>query len=180
MPETAVSFLFERYGPKYRTFVTFTVVLGIVSMLLNATMINVAIPIIMGAFGVGQGTAHWLATGYIASMTVAMLLNDWFVRSFGMRTTYLGAMAIFAIVLAWLFISWRATKGPKPAFDWTGLSLLVVFVFSILIALSSGQREGWYTPIVAVYFSTFALAFVAFLWREWWVPGPILQLRLIF
>ena len=97
MPETAVKILFERYGPKYQAFVTFTVVLGIVSMLLNATMINVAIPVIMGAFGVGQGTAHWLVTGYIASMTVAMLLNDWFVRSFGMRTTYLGAMAIFAI-----------------------------------------------------------------------------------
>ena len=269
MPETAVKILFERYGPKYRAFVTFTVVLGIVSMLLNATMINVAIPVIKGAFGVGQDTAHWLATGYIASMTVAMLLNDWFVRSFGMRTTYLVAMAIFAIgafmgglspnidimiagrvmqglgaglvqplsmvlmfqvfpihqrgkamglfgvgvvvaptlgpafggvlldafnwhyvffasvpvaglgsVLAWLFMPWRATKGPKPAFDWTGLSLLVIFVFSILIALSSGQREGWHTPIVAVYFSTFALAFVAFLWWEWRVPEPILQLRL--
>ena len=35
MPETAVSFLFERYGPKYRTFVTFTVVLGLVSMLMT-------------------------------------------------------------------------------------------------------------------------------------------------
>ena len=29
MPETAVKILFERYGPKYRAFVTFTVVLGI-------------------------------------------------------------------------------------------------------------------------------------------------------
>ena len=42
MPETAVKILFERYGPKYRAFVTFTVVLGIVSMLQNATIINVA------------------------------------------------------------------------------------------------------------------------------------------
>ena len=42
MLETAVKLLFERYGAKYRAFVAFTVVLGIVSMLLNATMINVA------------------------------------------------------------------------------------------------------------------------------------------
>ena len=56
----------------------------------------------------------------------------------------------------------------------------MIFVFSILIALSSGQREGWHTPIVAVYFSTFVLAFVAFLWWEWRAPEPILQLRLFF
>ena len=47
MPETAVKILFERYGPKYRAFVTFTVVLGIVSKLLKATTINVAIPVII-------------------------------------------------------------------------------------------------------------------------------------
>ena len=41
MPEIAVKILFERYGAKYRAFVAFTVVLGIVSMLLKATMINV-------------------------------------------------------------------------------------------------------------------------------------------
>ena len=95
MPSTAIETLFDRFGPRYRLFVTVTVILGVVTMLLNATMINVAIPVIMGAFGVGQDTVHWLATGYIASMTVTMLLNDWFVRSFGMRTTYLAAMAVF-------------------------------------------------------------------------------------
>ena len=42
MPETAVKIPFERYGAKYRAVVAFTVVLGIVSMLLNATMVNVA------------------------------------------------------------------------------------------------------------------------------------------
>ena len=49
MPETALKFLFERYGPKYRAFVAFTVDLGIVSMLLNATMINVAALQMLGA-----------------------------------------------------------------------------------------------------------------------------------
>ncbi len=269
MQSIAIKTLFERYGPKYRIFVTITVILGVMAMLLNATMINVAIPVIMGAFGVGQDTVHWLATGYIASMTVTMLLNDWFVRSFGMRTTYLGAMAVFIFgafmgglannidvmilarvlqglgagliqplsmvlmyqvfpmrqrgramglfglgvvvaptlgptfggvlldafnwhyvffapvsvgivgcVLAWLFMPWREGDDAKPAFDWTGLSLLVVFVSSMLIGLSSGQREGWHAPIVAVYFSTFLLSFLAFLWWEWRTDEPILQLRL--
>ncbi|NQV60747.1 MAG: DHA2 family efflux MFS transporter permease subunit [Alphaproteobacteria bacterium] len=269
MPTAAIEALFERYGPKYRVFVTFTAILGVVAMLLNATMINVAIPVIMGAFGVGQDTVHWLATGYIAAMTVAMLLNDWFVRTFGMRATYLGAMSLFTIgaimgglsanietmivarllqgtgaglvqplsmvlmyqifpvhqrgkamglfglgvvvaptlgptlggvlldgfnwhyvffasvpvaglgsILAWLFMPWRSGEDVKPRFDWTGLVLLVTFVGSLLIGLSSGQREGWHAPIIAIYFSIFALSLLSFLWWEWRVPDPILQLRL--
>ena len=54
MPAAAIEALFERYGPNYRIFVTFTAILGVVAMLLNATMINVAIPVIMGAFGFGR------------------------------------------------------------------------------------------------------------------------------
>ncbi|MFP6746095.1 MAG: DHA2 family efflux MFS transporter permease subunit [Alphaproteobacteria bacterium] len=95
MSNPAIEALFARFGPRYRYFVSFTAMLGTLSMVLTGTMTNVAIPVIMGAFGVGQDTVHWLATGFIAAMTVSMLLNDWFVRSFGMRATYVGAMSVF-------------------------------------------------------------------------------------
>ena len=87
--------MFARFGPRYRYYVSFTAMLGTMAMVLTATMINVAIPVIMGAFGVGQDTVHWLSTGFIAAMTISMLVNDWLVRAFGERATYLGAMAIF-------------------------------------------------------------------------------------
>lgn len=96
MSSPAIDALFERYGPKYRQLVVLTAMLGTISAVLTATMINVAIPDIMGAFGVGQDRAQWLSTGFLAAMTIAMLLNDWSVRSFGMRATYLGAMTVFA------------------------------------------------------------------------------------
>ena len=87
--------MFARFGPRYRYYVSFTAMLGTMAMALTATMTNVAIPVIMGTFGVGQDKVHWVSTGFIAAMTVAMLLNDWCVRSFGMRVTYIGAMGIF-------------------------------------------------------------------------------------
>ncbi len=95
MGNPAIDAMFARYGPRYRYFVSFTAMLGTMAMVLTATMINVAIPVIMGAFGVGQDKVHWLSTGFIAAMTVSMLLNDWFVRAFGMKATYIGAMSIF-------------------------------------------------------------------------------------
>jgi EmrB/QacA subfamily drug resistance transporter len=70
--------------------------LGTISAVLTATMINVAIPDIMGAYGIGQDRAQWLSTGFLAAMTVSMLLNDWMTKAVGMRATYIGAMAVFA------------------------------------------------------------------------------------
>ena len=95
MQSTAINTMFARFGPRYRYYVSFTAMLGTMAMALPATMTNVAIPVIMGTFGVGQDKVHWVSTAFIAAMTIAMLLNDWCVRSFGMRVTYIGAMCIF-------------------------------------------------------------------------------------
>lgn len=97
MSSAGIEALFARYGPRYRLLVTLTAMLGTISAVLTATMINVAIADIMGAFGIGQDRAQWLSTGFLAAMTVAMVLNDWSVRAFGMRWTYLGAMTVFAV-----------------------------------------------------------------------------------
>jgi len=87
--------LFERYGPAYRWFVTATVMLGAIGAMLTSTSVNVAIPDIMGAFGVGQDRAQWLSTGMLAGMTVGMLANAWLMATFGLRRTYIGALVIF-------------------------------------------------------------------------------------
>ena len=87
--------LFRRYGPGYRWFVTVTVMLGAIGAMLTSTSVNVAIPDIMGAFGIGQDRAQWLSTGMLAAMTVGMLLNAWTMATFGLRRTYMGAISIF-------------------------------------------------------------------------------------
>ena len=64
---------------------------------LASTMVNVAIPDIMGAFGVGQDTAHWLSTGFLSAMTVCMLLSAWLIARIGPRRTLLLAAGVFTI-----------------------------------------------------------------------------------
>ena len=56
--------LFERYGPNYRWFVTMAGLIGGFAMVLSATIANVAVPQVMGAFGVGQDQAQWMATAF--------------------------------------------------------------------------------------------------------------------
>lgn len=97
MSSQTIDGLFERYGPTYKWLATATVVMGTLATALSTTIINVAIPDIMGAFGIGQDKAQWLATGFLAANTAAMLANAWFVQSFGQRNTFVGALSIFIV-----------------------------------------------------------------------------------
>jgi len=87
--------LFKRYGSKYPWFASCTVLLGTISTVLTATIVNVALPEIMHTFQLGQGSVQILSTGFLASMTSTMLLNAWLTERLGFRTTYLLSMGIF-------------------------------------------------------------------------------------
>ncbi len=89
-----------RGRPNYRWLATGTVILGMMASVLSSTMVNVAIPDIMGTYGIGQDQAHWMSTATLAAMPVSMLLNGWFVTRFGTRNTYVGACAVFCIASA--------------------------------------------------------------------------------
>ena len=91
----AVLLMFERYGPVYTWFAVATAMIGSFATLLTGTIINVAIPEVMGAFGIGQDQAQWLSTGFLAAGTVTMLMAAWGTAAFGMRTTYVFSMLLF-------------------------------------------------------------------------------------
>ena len=81
----------ERYGPAYRWLVTITGMVGVVSMVLAMTTVNVAVPDVMGAFGIGQDQAQWMSSAYMATMTAGMLINAWLTGVLGERRTFVGA-----------------------------------------------------------------------------------------
>jgi len=87
--------MFELYGTSYRWLAVSTTMLASFATMLTGTIISVAIPEIMGSFGVQQEEAQWLSTGYLAAGTVTMLIGAWSVESFGMRVTHVGSMLIF-------------------------------------------------------------------------------------
>jgi len=78
-----------------------TLLLGLVPTIMASTTVNVATTDIMGAFGVGQDTAHWLSTGFLSATTVAMLMNAWFVTSLGPKRTFLFSIFLFAVGSFW-------------------------------------------------------------------------------
>src|SRR5580700_11693532 len=89
--------LSERYGPSYRWLVTITGMVGVVSMVLAMTTVNVAVPDVMGAFGIGQDQAQWMSSAYMATMTAGMLINAWLTGVLGERRTFVGALCFFSV-----------------------------------------------------------------------------------
>jgi DHA2 family multidrug resistance protein len=96
-PVQNAAFLAEHYGPAYRWLVTITGMVGVVSMVLAMTTVNVAVPDVMGAFGIGQDKAQWMSSAYMATMTAGMLLNAWVSGVLGERRTFIGALFFFSL-----------------------------------------------------------------------------------
>ena len=93
----SVDDLFKRYGPAYRWLVIFTGMTGVIAMVTSATIANVAVPSVMGAFGVGQDQAQWMATAFIATMTAGQLLSAYIIAAFGQRFGFSMLIIVFTI-----------------------------------------------------------------------------------
>jgi MFS transporter, DHA2 family, multidrug resistance protein len=95
LPSETADVLAARYGTALRWYATGTAMLGMVAAMVTTTIVNVAIPDIMGAFGIGQDRAQWLSTGALAAMTVAMLTTSWLINRLGERRLFIGALIVF-------------------------------------------------------------------------------------
>jgi EmrB/QacA subfamily drug resistance transporter len=131
MIDNSASELIERYGASYKWLVTGFGLCGAFAMVFSATIANVAVPHVMGAFGVGQDRAQWLATAFLATMTVSQLLNHWMVEAFGQRNAYLATIGVFLLGSA---VGWFA-----PNID-----------VMILGRVLQGFAAGIVTPLVMV------------------------------
>jgi len=89
--------LFTRFGPRYRWLVTVTGMTASFTMVLTGTIVNVAIPDVMGTYGVGQDKAQFLQTAFITTMTASQLLNAWVISKLGQRLTFVSVLILFIV-----------------------------------------------------------------------------------
>ena len=97
MKSESIDDLFARFGPKYRWLVTITGMTTSFTMVLTGTIVNVAVPDVMGAYGVGQDKAQFLQTAFITTMTASQLLNAWVIARLGQRLAFMSVLVLFLI-----------------------------------------------------------------------------------
>ncbi len=93
----SIEALFQQYGPAYRWFATVTAMVATIAVVLSTTIVNVAIPDVMGEFGISQVQAQWISTGFLAATTVTMLITDWAYRAWGLRASMNIALLVFLV-----------------------------------------------------------------------------------
>ncbi|MEK9726276.1 MAG: DHA2 family efflux MFS transporter permease subunit, partial [Rhodospirillaceae bacterium] len=149
-------------------------------------MVNVAIPSIMGAYGVGQDLAQWAATAFLTTMVASQLLNAWMVGAFGQRIVFCFALLFFcagAVVCATspnieTLIGGRIMQGFSAG-------LVQPLVLATVVAVFPAERRGFAVGLygmgvtMAPSFGPFfgGLAIDAMSWRHIFLaPMPLVIL----
>ncbi|HTU70207.1 MAG TPA: DHA2 family efflux MFS transporter permease subunit [Candidatus Baltobacteraceae bacterium] len=77
------------------------IVVGVMSatllQVLDATIVNVALPTIQGNLGANFDDGAWIVTGYIIAAVIVIPLTPWLQQVFGRRNYYVGAIVGFTI-----------------------------------------------------------------------------------
>jgi MFS transporter, DHA2 family, multidrug resistance protein len=99
--------------------ISLTVMLGMIMAIIDATIVNVALPTIAGNLGATVDDAAWIATGYLLSAVIIMPLNGWLTAYFGRKNFYAACIAIFTIASLlcgtarniWVLVFYRIIQG---------------------------------------------------------------------
>ncbi len=83
----------DRY--KYRYLIAITVSLASVLELLDTSIVNVAIPHMMGNLGATLDEIAWVSTGYIVANVIVLPITGWLSAFFGRRRYFAGSIALF-------------------------------------------------------------------------------------
>src|SRR5213594_3182778 len=107
----------DRY--KYKYIIAITVSLASVLELLDTSIVNVAIPHMMGNLGATLDQIAWVSTGYIVANVIVLPITGWLSAVFGRRRYFAGSIALFTIASFFCgnshslgeLVAWRIVQG---------------------------------------------------------------------
>jgi DHA2 family lincomycin resistance protein-like MFS transporter len=124
-------------------------------MILNETIMSVALPKLMTALGVGPSTAQWLTSGFLLTMAVVIPATGWVLQRFSPRGIYLTSMIMFSLGLLiaalapgfGVLLAGRVVQAVGTA---VMVPLLMTTVLRLVPADRRGATMGTITIVIAV------------------------------
>src|SRR5437899_11214065 len=80
-----------------RWIIAVTVTLASILELIDTSIVNVAIPHMMGSLGATLDEIAWVSTGYIVANVVILPISSWLSNYIGCRRYFAGSIAVFTI-----------------------------------------------------------------------------------
>jgi len=118
--------------------------------------------------------------GMVLAPAIGPALGGWLIDNFDWRYVFFLAIpfVMISVPMAVIFMPGREADARSPHFDWTGVVLITVFLSSLLVLLSNGEKFEWGSVFVAEYGFVAVTSAIAFLYWENTVADPMFNLRL--
>jgi DHA2 family lincomycin resistance protein-like MFS transporter len=158
-------------------------------MILNETIMSVALPALIVDLEIAASTAQWLTSGFLLTMAVVIPMSGSLLQRFPSRSVYLASMSLFctgtlvaalapgfAVLLAGRIVQACGTAVMVP--------LLMTTVMTLIPAERRGQTMGTISIVIAVApavgptLSGFILGSLNWRWM-FWIVLPIALVALI-
>ena len=99
--------LVRRTSGNYKWWVLVTAIFGAFVSILDATVVNTALPHIQLAFGTDVHTASYVVTGYLLAQGVVIAASGFLANRFGIKRVYLLSLALFTFFSALCGLAWN-------------------------------------------------------------------------
>jgi DHA2 family multidrug resistance protein len=109
----------EREGAEHKYLIAFAVVLAALMQVIDSSIVNVALPDMMGNLGASLDQIAWVSTGYILASVIVIPLTGFLGSFFGRKRYFVGSIIIFTISSFFcgsagslsMLIFWRIVQG---------------------------------------------------------------------
>ncbi|POH58526.1 MDR family MFS transporter [Arthrobacter glacialis] len=138
-PSTTVP---ERLSARDRTTITVLLVSAFV-VILNETIMNVALPRLMHEFDVSASAIQWLATAFMLTMAVVIPATGYLLTRFPIRTVFILAMGLFSAgtLLAGLAPGFEVLLAAR-VIQASGTAIMMPLLMTTILDLVPSHRRG--------------------------------------
>jgi DHA2 family multidrug resistance protein len=84
-----------RRGEPHKYLIAFAVVLAALMQVIDASIVNVALPDMMGNLGANLDEIAWVSTGYILASVIVIPLTGFLGDLFGRKRYFVGSIILF-------------------------------------------------------------------------------------
>lgn len=175
-------------APQRTTVIIAVLVFSAFVMILNETIMSVALPALIVDLDIAARTAQWLTSGFLLTMAVVIPMSGSLMQRFPVRAIFVGSMSLFCAgtlvaALAPGFAALLAGRIVQACGTAVMVPLLMTTVMTLIPAERRGQTMGTISIVIAVApavgptLSGFILGSLNWRWM-FWIVLPIALLAL--
>ena len=146
--------LIEEKSSRHDLAIIYTMLIATFVVILNETIMNVAIPKLMAEFSVSASIAQWLATAFMLVMAIVIPATGFLMQRFSTRTLFLAAMGTFSLG--------TLVAGSAPIFalllvgrvlQASGTAIMLPLLTTTILTLIPAHRRGAMMGTVSIVIS---------------------------